>query len=88
VNTFNYLGTLVLHENEKYIHSKVSKFLEITGIINNIFKPNKVRKSTKIKLFSTLALPMLLYGGESWTIKAKDKAEMKFMRRTSDGYIW
>jgi hypothetical protein len=39
-----------------------------------------------------LALPVLLYGSASWTIKAKDKgrlisAEMKFMRRKA-GYIW
>jgi hypothetical protein len=36
---------------------------------------------------------VLLYGSESWTIKAKDEArlisaEMKFMRRAADGYIW
>jgi hypothetical protein len=36
---------------------------------------------------------VLLYGSESWTIKAKDKArfisaEIKFVRRTADGYIW
>jgi hypothetical protein len=36
---------------------------------------------------------VLLHGSESWTFKAKDKArlisaEMKFMRRTADGYIW
>jgi hypothetical protein len=46
-----------------------------------------------MKSYSTLALPGLLYGSENWTIKAEDKArlmsaEMKFMRRTADGYIW
>jgi hypothetical protein len=91
-NTFKYLGTSVSYENEKDIDSKISKFLKITGIINNIFKPNKVRKNTIIKLYSTLALPVLLYGSENRTIKAKDKArlisaEIKFMRRTA-GYIW
>ena len=35
---------------------------------------------------------MLLYGSETWTIKARDArrvtaAEMKYMRRTA-GYIW
>ena len=40
----------------------------------------------------TLALPVLLYGSETWTIKARDArsitaAEMKYMRRTA-GYIW
>jgi hypothetical protein len=71
-NTFNYLGTLVSYENEKYIGSKISKFLKITGIINNIFIPNTVRKNTRIKLDSTLGLPVLLYGSESWIVKAKD----------------
>jgi hypothetical protein len=45
-----------------------------------------------IKTFCTLALPVLLYGSETWTIKARDAsritaAEMKYMRRTA-GYIW
>jgi hypothetical protein len=39
-----------------------------------------------------LALPVLLYGSETWTIKARDArritaAEMKYMRRTA-GYTW
>jgi hypothetical protein len=69
----------------------VANFLKITGIINNIFKPIKARKNTRIKLYSTLAFPVLFYGGECWTIKVKDKARlisavMKFVRRTA-GYI-
>jgi hypothetical protein len=72
---------------EKYIYSKISKFLKITGIINNIFKPNKVRKNTRIKLYSTLALPALLYGSESWTIKAKDEARL-ISAEVTTGYIW
>jgi hypothetical protein len=51
-----------------------------------------VQKKTRIKLYNTLALPMLLYGSETWTIKARDArrikaAEMKYIRRTA-GYIW
>ena len=42
--------------------------------------------------YNTLALPVLLYGSETWTIKARDArritaAKMKYMRRTA-GYIW
>ena len=41
---------------------------------------------------NTLALPVLLYGSETWTIKASDArritaAEMKYVRRTA-GYTW
>jgi len=47
---------------------------------------------TRIKLYNTLALPVLLYGSETWTIKASDArkitaAEMKYLRRTV-GYTW
>jgi hypothetical protein len=92
VNTFSYLGTLVLDENEKDADSKISEFLKIIGIINNIFKPNKVRENTRIKLYSTLALPVVLYGSEIWIIKAKDEARlitvvMKFIVKDSWLYL-
>jgi hypothetical protein len=46
--------------------------LKITGILNNVFRPQKPLKKTRIKLHNTLALPVLLYGSETWTIKASD----------------
>ena len=47
-------------------------------------------KKTTIKLHNTLALPVLLYGSEIWTVKARGgrritAAEMKYMRITA-GY--
>ena len=49
-------------------------------------------KKIRIKLYNTLALPVLLYGSETWTTKASDArritvAEMKYIRRTA-GYTW
>jgi hypothetical protein len=49
-------------------------------------------KKTRIKLYNTLALPVLLYGSETCTVKARDArritaAAMKYMRRTA-GYTW
>jgi len=43
-------------------------------------------KKTRIKLYNTLAIPVLLYGSETWTSNARDArritaAEMKYMRR-------
>ena len=66
--------------------------MKITGILNNVFRPQKTHKKTRIKLYNTLALPVLLCGSETWTIKARDArritaAEMKYMRRTA-GYTW
>jgi len=52
----------------------------------------KALKKTRLKLHNTLALPVLLYGSETGTVKASDArritaAEMKHVRRTA-GYIW
>ena len=49
-------------------------------------------KNTRVKLYNTVALTVLLYGSETWTVKASDArritaAEMKYMRRTA-GYTW
>jgi hypothetical protein len=70
------------------IDNKLNNYLKITGIINIVFR----KKKTRIKLYITLALPILLYGSENWTIKARDAkritaAQIKYMRRTA-GYNW
>jgi len=56
--------------------------------INIMFRPQKTLKKTTIKLHNTLALPVLFYGSETWTVKASDArritaAEMKYTRRTA-----
>ena len=86
VNSFNYLGNMISYEKELDVDNKLHN-LKITGIINNVFRPQKTLKKTRIKLYNTLALPFLLYGSETWTIKARDTrrittAEIKHMRRT------
>jgi hypothetical protein len=60
--------------------------------MNNVFRPKKTLKETKIKLCNTLPLPTLLYGSENWTNKAREAtnitaAEMKYMRGKT-GHIW
>ena len=71
------------------IDNKLHNYLKITGILNNVCNPQKkTLKKTRIKLYNTLALSVLIYGSETWTIKARDArritaAEMKYMRRTA-----
>jgi hypothetical protein len=47
VNAFNYLGSLISYENEMDIDNKLNKYLKITGIINNVFKPKKTLMKTR-----------------------------------------
>jgi hypothetical protein len=50
----------------------------------------KLFKKARIKLYNTLALPVLLYGSKTWTIKARDTgritaAETKYITAR---YTW
>jgi hypothetical protein len=89
---------MISYDKELDIDNKLHNYLKITGILNNVFRPQKSLKKIRIKLYNTIqyntlaALPVLLYGSETWAIKARDTrritaAEMKYMRRTA-GYIW
>jgi hypothetical protein len=83
---------LVLYDEEVDIDNKLNNYLKKSGIINNIFRPQKTLKKTRIKLYNTLALPALLCGSENWTISAKDArritaAEMKCIRKIA-GCSW
>jgi hypothetical protein len=83
---------MISYDRELDIDSKLNNYLKITGILNNVFRPQKTLKKRRIKLYNTLALRVLLYGNETWTIKARDvrritAAEMKYMRRTA-GFTW
>ena len=41
IKLFNYLGNVISYEGELDIDNKVNNFLKITGILNNVFRPQK-----------------------------------------------
>ena len=47
VNSINYLGNMI---KELDIDNKLHNYLKITGILNNVFRPQKNLKKTRIKL--------------------------------------
>jgi len=65
VNLFNYLGNMMSYEGELDIDNKLNNFLKITGILNNVLRPQKTREKMTLKLYNTLALLVLLYGSET-----------------------
>jgi hypothetical protein len=57
MNTFTYWAvTFPIKKRKTYI-PKIIKFLQILGFLNNTLKPNLVQRSTRLKLYKTLALP-------------------------------
>jgi hypothetical protein len=90
VNEFKYLGCQISYEGERDVKNKISKFLQVTSTINNVLKPNQVQKSSRMKMYNTLAISTLIYGSKIWTLTQQDKSrlkasEMKSLRRTA-GY--
>jgi hypothetical protein len=41
VNLFNCLGNTIFYEKELEIDNKMHNYLKITGILNNVFRPQK-----------------------------------------------
>jgi hypothetical protein len=69
---------------EKDIHNKLYKFSSVCGKLRRTFK-TKTGKTTQMKFYKVMALPVLLYGRETWTIKTKDMnkiqaTEMRYLR--------
>jgi hypothetical protein len=76
VNEFNYLGYKLSFVGELDLPGKISKYSKIMGVINNVLKPSLVQKQTRIRIYKTLARPMLCYGSEAWTIRKSDKSRI------------
>ena len=53
------------------IQQKLAKFSQISGIINNIFRPTLGTQMFTNNVHNTLALAILLYWSEIWTSRRK-----------------
>jgi hypothetical protein len=51
---------------EKDTEQELAKFVQIHGILKNSFKPSLVQKFSRIKVYNTLAVTILLYEREIW----------------------
>jgi lambda repressor-like predicted transcriptional regulator len=65
----------ISYENEKDTKEKLAKFAEKLGILNNTLKRTLVQKFQEKYILMHLALPILLYGNEIWTLRKSDKNE-------------
>lgn len=62
INAFMYLGTKISNLGEVDIYEKMVQFLRISGLSDRILPPNRVRREAQLKVYQTLAMPMLIYG--------------------------
>jgi hypothetical protein len=77
---YDYLGCTLSYERAKDVANKLTKFLEIMGIISQVLKPSKVQKQTILQICYTIALLTLLCGSEMWMLKEQDNLESQEQR--------
>ena len=54
----------------------ISKYIKVTGAINQVFKSSQVQKHTRLKIYKTHARPVNAYGSEMWTIRKADEKQL------------
>jgi hypothetical protein len=86
------LGYNISYEGKKDFNIKAANLVKVLGIINYIFKPSLISRHTRIRIYKTLARPVLSYGSEAWTIRIDERrlisAEMHSLRRTAGYTRW
>ena len=86
VRDFNYLVFNISYCKRKEVNNKVNKFQRRCGTVSRTLK-GKTQLSTQIKCYKAMAVPVLMYGSENWSLTRSDKrkieaAEMRFLRPT------
>jgi hypothetical protein len=88
LSSFKYLGFNASYILKEDINIKLNKFQRMCGTIRRTLR-QKTLQSTQLKFCNLMAVPMLTYESENWTINRSDKkielAEMKFLRSVA-GY--
>ncbi|XP_054289682.1 uncharacterized protein LOC129004977 [Macrosteles quadrilineatus] len=70
VDEFKYLGITITHDNkeEKEIQNRVIVASATYWSLVNMLKSKTLSKNTKIKIYHSIILPVLLYGSETWAL--------------------
>jgi hypothetical protein len=78
VPTFVYLGGTITEIGtcEEDVKNRISKAVGAVQRLHNIWQSNDIRKETKLQLYHTLILSILLYGSETWTLKKEDERRL------------
>jgi hypothetical protein len=82
VSNLSYLGCNVTYKYDD-LNDKLTKFQNMCGVIARALK-KKSMKETNLKFYQIMAVPVLLYGSETWTPRKRDwhriqAAEMKHL---------
>ena len=76
VRDFNYLGCNISYCERKEVNNKINKFQRMCSTISRTFK-GKAQLSTQIKFYKVMAVPVLMYGSDIWSLNRSDKRKIE-----------
>jgi len=94
VSDFVYLGSCISENcrSEKDISRRIGIAASKMGNLSNIWKDRHLSRQTKLKLYNSLILPVVMYGSETWTLTKNsigrlDAFDMRCLRQI-EGIKW
>ena len=89
VSEYKYLGVIITQDGsaEIEIHNRLKAANKSFHALNKAILSNKlIKEETKITVYKSIYLPILIYGSETWVLNKNQQskiqaAEMKFLRR-------
>ena len=73
VEKFTYLGSTITSDGDCLhdVKARIAKAYGAMNKLNNIWKSNSLSKNTKLKIFNSNVMSVLLYGSDSWKTNAE-----------------
>src|SRR6218665_3678861 len=88
VTEFIYLGGMITEDGRctKDIKRRIGLASAMFGTMNKVWRSNNITTATKVKLYGTFVIPVMMYGSECWCLRKEDErrilvAEMSWLRR-------
>jgi hypothetical protein len=79
VEEFKYSGTTLTNQNS--IHEEIKSRLKLGNasyhLVQNLLSSRLLPKNTKIRLYRTIILPVVLYGCETWSLTLREEQRLR-----------
>jgi len=82
VDQFLYLGSAINFDGRSTheIHRRIDMASGVMCRLSNMWQQSRLRLATKLRVYNSLVLSVLLYGCKTWTILKSDKRKLEAFR--------
>ena len=95
VDKFTYLGSAITQNgtSEKDVECRIGKAYEVFKKMQHIWRSNKIDKELKVKIYTSVVQPTLMYACETWESANKIKHKLngfqqRCLRRILNIHYW